>query len=64
MIESINVIIDDSTDEKTTYVSDGAIISDNLQDVEPVTVKESETGTEGPSPESNNAPKKGPSIRV
>ncbi|MCI68857.1 hypothetical protein A2U01_0090118, partial [Trifolium medium] len=48
----------------TTDVSDDAIISDNLQDAEPVTVKELETSTEGPSSESNNAPNKEPSIRV
>ncbi|MCI90235.1 hypothetical protein A2U01_0111526, partial [Trifolium medium] len=31
MMESINVVIDDSTDEKTTDVADDAIASD-LQD--------------------------------
>ncbi|MCI97129.1 gag-pol polyprotein, partial [Trifolium medium] len=43
MMKSINVVIDDSADEKTTDVSDDAIGSDfqdNLQDAEPVTVKE------------------------
>ncbi|MCI83449.1 hypothetical protein A2U01_0104725, partial [Trifolium medium] len=64
MMESINVVIDDSADEKTTDVADDAIASDSqddLQGVEPVTVKEPETSTEGPISESNNAPKKGPS---
>ncbi|MCI52048.1 hypothetical protein A2U01_0073292, partial [Trifolium medium] len=54
-------------DEKTTDVADDAIASDlqdDQQDVEPVTVKEPETNTEASSFESNNAPKKGPSIRV
>ncbi|MCI72714.1 hypothetical protein A2U01_0093978 [Trifolium medium] len=36
MMESINVVIDDSEDEKTADESDDAIISDNLQDAEPV----------------------------
>ncbi|PNY11358.1 gag-pol polyprotein, partial [Trifolium pratense] len=67
MMESINVVINDSADEKTTDVSDDAIASDlqdDLQDAEPVTVKEPEANTETSSSEANNAPKKGPSNRV
>ncbi|MCI50485.1 hypothetical protein A2U01_0071729, partial [Trifolium medium] len=54
MMESINVVVDDTTSEKTTDVVDDAITSDlqdDLQDTEPVTVKEPETSTEGPIPE-------------
>ncbi|MCI93404.1 hypothetical protein A2U01_0114702, partial [Trifolium medium] len=58
MMESINVVIDDSADEKTTDVASD--LQDNLQDVEPVTVKKPEANTETPSSEANNAPKKGP----
>ncbi|MCI74936.1 gag-pol polyprotein, partial [Trifolium medium] len=39
IMEFINVVIDDSADEKTTDVADDAIASDfqdDLQDVEPV----------------------------
>ncbi|MCI47583.1 gag-pol polyprotein, partial [Trifolium medium] len=63
MMESINVVIDDLAGENRTNVVDGAIASD-LQNDDPVVVKEPETNTEAPSSESNNAPKKGPSIRV
>ncbi|MCI74237.1 hypothetical protein A2U01_0095501, partial [Trifolium medium] len=63
----INVVIDDSADEKTTDVLDDAIpsdLQDEREDVEPVTVKEPEVNTETPSSEANNAPRKRPSIRV
>ncbi|MCI61570.1 gag-pol polyprotein, partial [Trifolium medium] len=45
IMKSINVVIDDSADEKMTYVADDAIapdLQDDLQDAEPVTVKEPE----------------------
>ncbi|MCI82315.1 hypothetical protein A2U01_0103589, partial [Trifolium medium] len=56
MAESINVVIDDSAGENTTYVADDAIASDQQND-DPVVVKEPEINTEAPSSESNNAPK-------
>ncbi|MCH92777.1 gag-pol polyprotein [Trifolium medium] len=63
MMESINVVVDDTTGEKMTDVADDAIASD-LQSDEPVAVKEPKIDTEAPSSESNNAPKKGLSIRI
>ncbi|PNX58579.1 gag-pol polyprotein, partial [Trifolium pratense] len=49
MMESVNMVIDDTGGDKTTYVADDAITSDlqnDLQDDEPVTVMEPETNTE------------------
>ncbi|PNX64601.1 hypothetical protein L195_g062196, partial [Trifolium pratense] len=49
MMESVNMVIDDTGGDKTTYVADDAITSDlqnDLQDDETVTVKEPETNTE------------------
>ncbi|PNX59466.1 gag-pol polyprotein [Trifolium pratense] len=63
MMESINVVIDDSTEDKTTYVADDVIASD-LPSVETVEVKESESDTEASIPEPTKTPKKGPSIRI
>ncbi|MCI70033.1 gag-pol polyprotein, partial [Trifolium medium] len=43
IMESINVVVDDTTGDKTTDVADDDITSDlqdDLQDAEPVTVKE------------------------
>ncbi|MCI81281.1 hypothetical protein A2U01_0102554, partial [Trifolium medium] len=57
MMESINVVINDTASKNTIDVEEDAIASD-LQNDEPVVVKEPETNTESPSSESNNAPKK------
>ncbi|MCI77252.1 hypothetical protein A2U01_0098522, partial [Trifolium medium] len=55
MMKSINVVIDDSADEKKTDVEDSVVASE-LESDDPVVVKEPETNSEAPSSESNNAP--------
>ncbi|XP_045792093.1 uncharacterized protein LOC123886861 [Trifolium pratense] len=65
MMKSINVVVDDSTEDKTTDVGDDAIASD-LPSVETVEVKESESESdiEASILEPTKTPKRGPSIRI
>ncbi|PNX74252.1 retrotransposon-related protein [Trifolium pratense] len=63
MMESTNVVIDDTTGEKTTNVPEDGITSDLPSD-ETFEVKESESDTEAPTSEPTKTPKKGPSIRI
>ncbi|MCI19626.1 gag-pol polyprotein, partial [Trifolium medium] len=64
MMESINVVIDDTPGENVQDEAGDAIASDSYNDV-PEIVKEPEINTKTPSSESINVPpKKGPSIRI
>ncbi|MCI35334.1 gag-pol polyprotein [Trifolium medium] len=64
MMESINVVIDDSAEEKKTYVAEDVVASDPHYDA-PEIEKEPEENSEISSSEANTAPpKKAPSVRV
>ena len=68
-MESSNVVVDDSAEERSTDVADDAIASD-IQFDEPDIVEEVENSIESSKPDptsidpTNDPPKKGPSIRV
>ncbi|GAU16587.1 hypothetical protein TSUD_168190 [Trifolium subterraneum] len=69
IMESSNVVVDDSAEERSTNVADDAITS-NIQSDEPDIVEEVENSIESSKPDptstdpTNDPPKKGPSNRV